>query len=299
MEIAICIPTYKRKELLSKLLDSIERQDLSTEAKKSLTVIVIDNDEKKSASWVLENKAYSFNLVYVSEPRKGLATVRNRAIKEAMKFAEYILFVDDDEWVVPNWVNSMLETCTSYNADVVSGPVVPVYPDGVSDWIVKGGFFERKRFTTGQDSGVTRTGNILFKTSVLKEQESLFAEELNLIGGEDSHFLTRLYRQGKKMVWCDEAVAYEPVPEERATISWLKLRFFRIGCTGVIYRNMIDSSIKNKMLSLSKTILLIVISITILPAVFIPKKRIQWVLQWEKVKGRIKAHTGGVYNEYQ
>jgi succinoglycan biosynthesis protein ExoM len=55
-----------------------------------------------------------------------------------------------------------------------------------------------------------------------------------LTGSEDVEFFRRLTAAGKKIVWADDAIALEWVPNSRATLQWLTMRNFRCGATAVL-----------------------------------------------------------------
>ena len=62
---------------------------------------------------------------YVHEPRPGISHARNRGVAEAK--GDFVAFIDDDELPAPNWLESLLLTQRTYRADVVLGPVRPVF----------------------------------------------------------------------------------------------------------------------------------------------------------------------------
>ena len=80
-----------------------------------------------------------------------------------------------------------------------------------------------------------RSGNVLMRRSLLLSlcpPESLtgpFDVEYGRTGGEDSILFRELGKRHATMVWCDEATVSELVPLERASVSWLLKRSYRIG----------------------------------------------------------------------
>jgi hypothetical protein len=48
-------------------------------------------------------------------------------------------------------------------------------------------------------------------------------------GGEDGEFFSRQLNNGKSFVWCDEAVVYEIVSEERLRLIFHLKKYLRIG----------------------------------------------------------------------
>jgi succinoglycan biosynthesis protein ExoM len=161
------------------------------------------------------------------EPIQNIALARNRALSAAT--SDHIVFVDDDEYVAEDWLENLIHTAETEKADVVFGPVIAVYPSNTPNWILRGGFFDRPRHPTGTQMPTGASGNTLIKSSSLGLLDSHFDSSYGLTGGEDAEFFSRLYKQGARMVWCDNALAYEHVPCDRMRISWLLGRSFRGG----------------------------------------------------------------------
>ena len=92
---SVCIATYKRSQLLRKLLDSIVSQYLPDNIK--LQVIVVDNDMENSAEHIVkeyENRE-NISFEYFVQPEKNISLTRNVAVKNSK--GEFLLFIDDDE----------------------------------------------------------------------------------------------------------------------------------------------------------------------------------------------------------
>src|SRR5947208_23514 len=108
-QVVICIPTYKRPLLLKRLVRSINKCNIDVSLIKNFTIIIVDNDEGKTAMPAVNKLKAELNslankITYVNYPLKGLANVRNELIRNALLLnPDYIAFVDDDEYVSPEW----------------------------------------------------------------------------------------------------------------------------------------------------------------------------------------------------
>jgi len=222
----ICIATFKRPDLLLEALSSLSAQKLENIC---MRVIVVDNDREESARYTVETfaKKVSFEVVYDVEPVQSIPQVRNRAISHIK--AEYFAFIDDDETVPSDWLATMIAAMKKYNADVVFGPVIGILPVNAPAWTKKHPCFDRPRRASGSLMKTGATGNVLIRRDALGQPALLFDSAYDLTGGSDTDFFTRLYNDGKIMVWCDDALAYEHVPPERVTVSWVCRRSFRGG----------------------------------------------------------------------
>src|SRR3954463_9817131 len=140
-QIAICIPTYRRPLLLKKLVLSISKCDIDASLIKDFTIIIVDNDDCKTAISVvdeLKEELHSFTnkITYVNYPVKGLSNVRNELIRNALLLnPDYIAFVDDDEYVSTEWLNELVKTITVNKADIVLGPVISLVNHNASRYV--------------------------------------------------------------------------------------------------------------------------------------------------------------------
>jgi GT2 family glycosyltransferase len=228
ISVTLCIVTYLRPHGLAQLLDAIDR--LLVDQSVDLRVLVVDNDPEGSARAVVDAHADGrFPVQYVVEPRRGIAHARNRALASASS-ADLVGFIDDDEEPAADWLERLLEVWRASGAVVVVGPSVPEFPVGTPQWIVDGGFFDRKRFATGEviEPGYARTSGVLISTEALRSQPA-FDTTFPLTGGEDSELFHRLAASGGRIVWSDDALVVEHVPLSRANARWLLMRQYRIG----------------------------------------------------------------------
>lgn len=221
--ISVCICTFKRAELLRRLLEALENQQ--TGEAFTFSIVVADNDAAESAKPTAVDFAARCRrtITYCSEPRQNIALARNKALDHAT--GDYIAFIDDDEFPTANWLGTLFGACEMYRSDGVLGPVRPHFDEPPPQWIVKGRFCERPEHSTGtvMPWEQSRTGNLLFKRSILGDACHAFNPEFGN-GGEDKDFFMRMTQQGRSFIWCNEAVAYETVPPSRWKRSYMLKR---------------------------------------------------------------------------
>ena len=230
--VAVCVITFKRPEGLRRLLNGLNAlcfRDTPPE----LEVIVVDNDPTASARRVCSElrSALKWPIQYHVEPCRGIPFARNKAVARALETADFIAFIDDDEVPEPDWLDELLHVQHACDVDVVTGPVVPHFPDEVPHWVIKGRFFESPRYPTGRCMDVAFTHNVLARNNVYRAMEPIFDERLAMTGGSDSHFFRRVHRAGFSIVWADVALVSEWIPKSRACFGWLVQRAFRSGTT--------------------------------------------------------------------
>jgi glycosyltransferase involved in cell wall biosynthesis len=122
-DISVIIPTFNRRDLVSRALASVLLQeDVDFE------VLVIDDG---STDGTLED------LRFLGDPRvrvfrqpsnRGVSAARNRGIAEAR--ASWVAFLDDDDFWAQDRLARHLEVAVSAAADWVYGPVLVVREDG-------------------------------------------------------------------------------------------------------------------------------------------------------------------------
>src|SRR5687768_17382385 len=103
--ICVCTCTYKRPEMLRRLLETLERQQ--TDDVFSFSIVVADNDATRSAENVVSAFASRsmLRVVYCCEPTQNIALVRNREL--ANSSGDYIALLDDDEFPTDRWLRSL------------------------------------------------------------------------------------------------------------------------------------------------------------------------------------------------
>lgn len=230
-KISCCVNTFKRPDLLKKLLVSLNNQIL--ENGWELEVIVVDNDSNKSGNEsVLDfQKKYPLKVKYFSQKIKNISLTRNKAVQKAS--GDYIFFIDDDGIAANNWIQKMLNCLDKYNADGVFGTVLPFFDDDAPKWVHKSPFFNRLTQKTGEPSKYYRTGNCLVKAEWLKKEEGPFDPAFGLTGGEDSALFGKLKSHGAKLIFCKEGIVHDYFPNDRANLKWLINRFYRTGNTSI------------------------------------------------------------------
>ncbi|MGH7835013.1 MAG: glycosyltransferase [Candidatus Binatia bacterium] len=224
-KIDVCIATYKRPQLLRKLLLSLVAQETGGEF--SFSIIVADNDAQRSAEPVVgELNAGGQKIIYAVEPEQNISLARNKSLSFAT--GDYIATIDDDEYADSRWLLNLYRAITSHHADVVHGPVIPEFHSRTPHYIRQG--FMRPNPPTGStEKYFLNTGNTLFRRQLIEGLPAPFDPRFGRTGGEDTAFFYELKGRGCRMTWCREALVFERVASRRANLMWLLRRRFRHG----------------------------------------------------------------------
>jgi len=219
--VAIVIPTLRRQMSLGRALNSLFQQDDA--AALIAEIVVVDNSPEGSAREavdVLRAKSPA-PLIYVHEPRPGVATARNAGVK-AVTRSGYIAFLDDDEEAPPDWLASLIRTHIALGADVTFGPVRGVAAVKASQKAYIEDFFSRKGPETSGvlEDTVFGCGNSILTRATALPGPAPFDPAADLTGGEDDRLFTALQARGARFAWAADALVYEHAPAHRACLAY-------------------------------------------------------------------------------
>ena len=175
--ICVCICTYKRPNLLKRLLEKLQNQ--KTNNLFTYSIIIVDNDYNMSAKSIVTNIRQGSSVIidYYVETEQNIALARNKAVQNTK--SDFVAFIDDDEFPIDAWLLNLYKTLSIYNASGVLGPVKPHFEIDPPQWIIKSKLFERPSHKTGLvlHWSNTRTGNVLFRKNIFNERENMFDPE--------------------------------------------------------------------------------------------------------------------------
>ena len=115
--ISVILPTFKGEKWILKCLESLADQTLD---KKLFEVIIIINGEKDNTETLVDKfqKSHSeLRIIKLVIKKSGASNARNKGIKKASR--QYITFIDDDDWISQNYLESLYD-CASEDTIVVA-----------------------------------------------------------------------------------------------------------------------------------------------------------------------------------
>lgn len=237
IDISVVVLSYNRVHLLGRTLSGCLAQAAHVP---NFEIIVVDNHPERLSESLVSRLAAAnptVPLVYLSDSRRNISIVRNKAITAAR--GTYVVFIDDDEAPQPNWLAEMFACLERTGADAAFGPKLPEFEGGSApDWDPQGwrytldfrlpadtdlhlfGRFRRK----GKGLG---SGNAAFRKSTCLAGHEPFAVAFGDANGEDTQLLFRLALAGRRFVWCPTAVVHEFIEIERARPDYMITRMKR------------------------------------------------------------------------
>ena len=239
LRMSIVIGTLNRCEMLTRSLNSIERQTCDP---RWLEIIVVDNGSTdRTSAIVAEFATRMANLRYVLESTKGLSTARNRGIAEAR--AELVAFMDDDGEAEPNWAETVLRVFMEEpNTDAVGGPVLVRWPneqnrrpDWMSDSLLGyyGGCYYGPVRRPLSFPEYPFGPNMVIRRDRLNQIHGFDSRlgptgENLMVGGETDMFY-RLHQLSPKVIYEPSAIVHHWTTTRRMTRTWCLKRAFTHG----------------------------------------------------------------------
>ena len=111
--VSVIVPNYNVERYVRKCLDSLRGQTL-----REIEVICIDDGSTDESGRIVDEYAKEDErLRVIHTENRGLSAARNRGIDEAR--ADWLMFVDSDDWVDPDFCKVPYEAAIENQADLV------------------------------------------------------------------------------------------------------------------------------------------------------------------------------------
>ena len=119
--ISVIVPVYNVEKYLRKAVQSIQNQTY-----KHLEIMLINDGSTDSSGNICDELANSDSrIVVIHKKNGGVSTARNEAQKLAK--GNYVIYVDSDDYIHEEMIQSLYEQLIAENADVSSCSVMNVY----------------------------------------------------------------------------------------------------------------------------------------------------------------------------
>ena len=242
IKVTVAIPTYNRADFLRQTLAGIVAQQFPRD---HFEVLVIDNNSRDHTRAVVAEFAAARPAPrYLHEAKQGLDHARNRAIAEAR--GEIIVFGDDDILVRPDWLAQMavplLADASARRIGAVGGEVIPVFPDGLPEWVKEWHAPLAFRADTGPlDAKHSPMGANLAFPKFVFEQLGPFHTALdraagNYFSGGDSEMIRRVRAAGFEVWFSPAAAVQHQMPASRTSFRYAARHAFDSARSRVIDR---------------------------------------------------------------
>ena len=115
-KVTIIVPVYNSEKYISKCLDSILNQTYQ-----DFEILVVDYGSKDNSANIIKQykEKYPDKINAIFQPNKGVAKTRNECIKIAN--SKYIMFVDNDDYLDSDYIETFLQEAENGDYDIVLG----------------------------------------------------------------------------------------------------------------------------------------------------------------------------------
>lgn len=263
VESVICVPTFKRPDLLEQTLRSLAAQ----EGGHDVAVIVVENEGVERAGAARAQALLASGLfkgMVIVEPRQGNCKAYNAAWRCALtRFPalKQVLGIDDDEEAEPHWLDAYLRAAAVAPAHLFGGSVTPSFEDASRAWLAAHPVFRSHYSVSGEIPILYSSANYLIRREVLERLGFPFLDEsFDFTGGGDSDFFRRAKAAGFRFWWVHEAAMRETMPMRRSEFGWIAARGLRNGAISATIERRLDPSFKGRVKVLGKSLALLAAS---------------------------------------
>ena len=233
-EIALCICTYDRYDVLPKAVESVMRQSLGANR---YEILVIDNSPEPARAFAFAAQFKSIaNLRYVVEERPGLSNARNIAAKIAS--APIVAFIDDDAIAAEDWAEQILQSFEAAGAStmIVGGRVDPIWAAPRPTWLHDTMLGSLSIVDWGGDIRIAEAKewvagtNMAFRATAILAHGG-FSKNLGRIGSgaallsnDEVELIARIRAAGGQLVYAPKARVRHLVDAQRLRPAWFRKR---------------------------------------------------------------------------
>ena len=223
--LAVAICTFKRNDLLKRLLEGLLVCAGRVSDRANVGVVLVDDTPDGLARPVAEAFANRFDLglEFLISGRQNISLARNLAIEAAMEKADWTIMTDDDCEPPPEWLEALLNAQNSTKADAVTGRMVRRVPDGSPSWITDQPFLDLGVEELPDEAEMTSaaTFNTMISSAWLKAHPDIrFDPHFGVVGGEDMVFFRAARAAGLSIRFSKRGFVYENEPADRATFGY-------------------------------------------------------------------------------
>lgn len=211
-KVSIIVPIYNVERYIEKCVMSLIKQDYS-----NIEIILVnDGSPDHSAAIINQLALHDSRIQIIHKENGGVSSARNAGILEAS--GDYIMFVDGDDWVEPNYVSYFLNLLKNNNCSVgmdtknfyagstqTENKTYTVSAEKAIEWIYMGKLF-------------VAVWNKIYNTAFLKENAIYFNDEIWY--GEGMLFNIEVLQFCDKVAIGEKSVYHQTVNPDSAMRSF-------------------------------------------------------------------------------
>ena len=204
LKVSVLIPIWNVEKYIERCLRSVFEQTVADQAEFILVNDCSPDNSMKIAETVIDNYPHLKNQIKVinHEINRGLAAARISAFSQAQ--GKYIINVDSDDWVEPNYLEELLNAAEREDADVVGCNLIKEFGDRtevVKVLLPSDGKECVRKLLTGEISGWLHI-KLMKKEVIDSHPGDWWVEGLDLT--EDLLFSVQFFYYARKIVYIDK-----------------------------------------------------------------------------------------------
>ncbi|MFX0134303.1 MAG: glycosyltransferase family 2 protein [Candidatus Hodarchaeota archaeon] len=229
--VSVVIPTYNRKCKLTRLIQSILRNDYPNER---IQIIVVD-DFSNDGTYIKIQKNFPHVTILRNPKERFVSASRNVGIKKSS--GDYILFIDDDNVIGVKMIKKLVNYMKKNEDVAICAPLMLYYGDSII-WCAG---VRRNMLTSKTDyllNGINlkkvKLPEIIFsddfpncfmvRSDIIKTYDIFFDEKLFPIHYEESDFCYKIKKLGYMTVCYTNAIVWHDVKESKVASFEKELR---------------------------------------------------------------------------
>lgn len=211
MILSVVIPSYNVEKHIEKTLESLINQTC-----RDFEVIVVDDGSSDKTSVIVRkilSNSWITNYKIIQKANGGVSSARNAGLRASS--ADYILFLDGDDYVSSCLVERIVGTCHSESPDVICWGFNTVNEEK----LMVSNFFDRYTGFNEEISGIEALRRIIIEKSLwictfsaAYKRHWLLIQNLRYtlgcVNGEDQEFTYKALSKAKSVVFMAEVLSY-------------------------------------------------------------------------------------------
>ena len=127
-EVSIIIPVYNAEKYIRKCLDSVITQTL-----RNIEIICINDASIDNSLEILMEYSVKDTRLKIINNEKNIGVTKSRNIGLNNSLGEYIFFIDIDDWIEINYIESLYKLAYEYKTDAVFGAMTLIWKDRMEE----------------------------------------------------------------------------------------------------------------------------------------------------------------------
>jgi len=220
-KVSVIVPIHNVAEFLGEALDSLVSQTIGVE---NLQVIMVDDGSTDESAKIMKRYAKANpNFVEIYLPTASGAAGHPRNVGLEVAEAEYVMFLDPDDYYATDACENMYNAIVKYNVDVVTANYNYMEEDGT---IWPKAVFDTKRFTSFKFGNRSfdksffiwnsAVWNKIFSKKVITDKKIKFLEG---VPGEDAYFSYAALLNSESAYYISNTVYYYRRRSNSGTLS--------------------------------------------------------------------------------